>query len=77
MSTHVMGVLTSGEKASYTSVMDDTSELLRLQRRVKDLEDEGRMLREHINRGIERQCGYFCALPVCAKEQRDDETQEF
>ena len=52
-------------------------ELERLKRRVADLEEETKMLREHINRGIERQCGYFCALPVCAKERNDDETQEF
>ena len=67
--------------SSYTSVMEailnEAIELVRLQRRVKALEDEAAMLREHINRGIDRQCGYFCALPVCAKEINDDETQDF
>jgi len=35
--------------------------------KIEALEDEIRMLREMIERGIEKHCGFFCALPECAQ----------
>ena len=33
------------------------------------LREEIEMLRSHINNGIEKTCGFFCALPECPKAQ--------
>lgn len=33
------------------------------------LREEVEMLRSHINNGIEKTCGFFCALPECPKSQ--------
>lgn len=35
--------------------------------KVEYLEAENRRLRNAINSGIGEQCGFFCALPECAK----------
>lgn len=37
---------------------------------TQSLVDEVSMLRTHINQGIEKTCGFFCALPECAREQQ-------
>lgn len=36
----------------------------------KLLREENTMLRSHINNGIEKTCGFFCALPECPREQQ-------
>ena len=34
------------------------------------LREEIEMLRSHINNGIEKTCGFFCALPECPRAQQ-------
>lgn len=49
------------------------SETERMMNRIKDLEEESKMLRHHINNFLERTCAFFCALPECPKSMRKEE----
>lgn len=52
------------------------NETHRMMMRIKDLEEESQMLREHINNMLERTCAFFCALPECPKGMRKEEDDE-
>ena len=41
-----------------------------VQAEADSLREEVEMLRSHINNGIEKTCGFFCALPECPREQQ-------
>lgn len=38
------------------------------------LREEIEMLRSHINNGIEKTCGFFCALPECPRAQQKSDS---
>lgn len=38
------------------------------------LREEVEMLRSHINNGIEKTCGFFCALPECPRAQQKSDS---
>lgn len=38
------------------------------------LREEIKMLRSHINNGIEKTCGFFCALPECPRAQQKSDS---
>ena len=42
--------------------------------RIEELMEENAMLRTHINQGIQNSCGFFCALPECAREQQESKS---
>jgi hypothetical protein len=49
-------------------------ELQGIKKDTQSLVDEVSMLRTHINQGIEKTCGFFCALPECAREQQKSQS---
>lgn len=43
--------------------------------RIQQLLEEIAILRLHIDQGIKKNCGFYCALPECARAQQ--ESKEF
>ena len=44
------------------------------QSEADSLREEIEMLRSHINNGIEKTCGFFCALPECPRAQQKSDS---
>lgn len=45
-----------------------------VQTEADSLREEVEMLRTHINQGIEKTCGFFCALPECPRAQQKSDS---